>query len=209
MPRLPPVWKPHQAVVLGIDVAATSGWAIWKPGTLLVGTVHDRIGAEAVRCSVVESAIEEAQACGLGLIVVAEKWTAGSAVRDGRMNASTLLGLGGAWRDWQRVLVEYRVPRKRILRVNVKTWQGAMLKGLGARRSEQLKAAARLVVSSRFPALGKVDLTSDAYDAGCIALWASQSGEVGAALAASRAWPGRIRIRNPLSEDLAPVGQLR
>jgi hypothetical protein len=185
---LPPVWRPHQVVILGIDSAAQSGWGIWRPGSLRVGVIRDRVGAEAERCQVVEAAIAEARAHGLGLIVLGEKWTAGGAVRDGKMHASTLLGLGAAWRDWERVLRHYRVPRKRLLRVNVKTWQGAMLKGLGARTSAELKAAAKLVTRSRFPGLPD-GLAPDAYDAGCIVLWGGQSGEVGHALASSRLWP--------------------
>jgi hypothetical protein len=185
------VWKPLDVVVLGIDVGAQSGWGIWKPGTLLIGTIRDRVGAEAERIAVVESAIDEAQACDLNLVVVAEKWTAGGFGKDRRMSATTLMGLGGAWRDWQRVLKHFKVPQKRILRVNVRTWQGSLLSGLGARHSAALKSAAQAVVCSRFPSIATVPHEPDAYDAGCICLWGSQSGEVATAVANSRRWPGR------------------
>jgi len=188
-----PVWKPHSAVLLGVDTGAQSGWGIWTPKTLHIGTIFNRVGAEAERIQVVEAAIQIATAADLDLVVVAEKWTAGMGGKDRRMNAATLMGLGGAWRDWQPVLQHCRVPKKRIVRVNARTWQGKMLSGMGARTSEQLKRAAKLVVCSRFPKLAAAEHTPDAFDGGCICLWGSQSGEVGSALANSRRWPTRNR----------------
>lgn len=184
-----PVWKPLNVVVLGLDGGAQSGWGIWTPKTLHIGTIFNRVGAEEERVRVVQAAIQVAQSAELGLVVVAEKWTAGTWDKDRRMNAATLMGLGAAWRDWQRVLQHCKVPKKRIVRVNVRTWQGRLLSGLGARTSDQLKAAAKSVVQSRFPKLAKSEHTSDAFDAGCICLWGSQSGEVAAAMAGSRHWP--------------------
>ena len=196
---LRPVWQPHQVVILCLDGGAQSGWAIWTPTTLHLGTIFNRVGAEAERIAVVEAAIQIAQKLGLGLVVVGEKWTAGGWSKDRRMNASTLMGLGAAWRDWQRVLQHYRVPKKRILRVNVRTWQGKMLSGLGAKRSAELKAVARMVVCARYPKYANSDHTPDAFDAGCMCLWASQSGEVAAAIAGSRLWPSKTGTRELLT----------
>lgn len=191
-----PVWKPHNVVVLGLDCGAQSGWAIWTPKTFHIGTIFNRVGAEGERVAVVEAAIRVAETLGLGLVVVAEKWTAGMWGKDRRMNAATLMGLGAAWRDWQRVLQHCKVPKKRIVRVNVRTWQGRLLSGLGARTSEQLKAAAKRVVQGRYPKLAQGEYTFDAYDAGCISLWGSQSGEVATALASARQWPSKTGIRD-------------
>jgi len=187
-----PVWKPHRVVILCLDGGAQSGWSIWTPATLHIGTIFNRVGAEAERVAVVEAAIQVAQKLGLGLVVIGEKWTAGGFGKDRRMSAATLMGLGAAWRDWQRVLQHCRVPKKRILRVNVRTWQGKMLSGLGAKRSAELKAAARMVVCSRFPRHANSEHTPDAFDAGCMSLWASQSGEVASVIAGSRLWPVRL-----------------
>lgn len=193
----PAAWKPHSVVVLGLDGGKQSGWCIWTPTTFHIGTILNRVGAESERVAVVEAAIRVAEKLGLGLVVVAEKWTAGGWGKDRRMNAATLMGLGAAWRDWQRVLQHWKVPKKRIVRVNVRTWQGRLLSGLGARTSDQLKAAAKRVVHARYPRLATSDeYTSDAYDAGCIALWGSQSGEVATVIASARQWPGKSGIRD-------------
>lgn len=187
--------------MLAIDAGETSGWAMWKPGEFVykVGSLGGldrtplRLGTIRRfddRKLIVQWAVREAEASSLPLVVVGESWTAGSAQKDGRMHALTLLGLGAAWRDWENALHECRVPKNRVLRVNVQTWRAAMLKGLGARRSEQLKKAAEIVVRGRFPQLAKVSgLTSDAWEAACIALWASQSGEVGLRLSETKHWP--------------------
>jgi len=197
--RLPMSYTQHEAMILGIDPGAVAGWGIVGPRRFRYSagpdrsqnTVPARLGIatdEQNRSIIVQWAIAEARTYSLPLFVVGETWTFGDPRRDPKAKALMMMGLGAAWRDWDRELRRYRVPQNRILRVNTQRWRADVLKGCGAKTTDEWKLAAQRCVRGRFQDIGD-EYPHDAYEGLCIALWGSQSGEVGAKIESLPMWP--------------------
>ena len=163
MPR-PPSPKAWPCVVLAIDSAQVSGWALFVSGELITAGVckvdHD---------AVVSIAQAQATAHKLPLIVVAETWSPGF------KSHKTVLGMGAAWGIWTSALTRAKHPKRRIVKVLPATWRSAVLHR-GRRGRDLWKAAAQSYVKQRY----HVELSDDAAEAVCIGVWGMHAGEVGA-----------------------------
>lgn len=183
----PDSYTPHDCVILAIDPAADSGWAILPPpGSSIDPMSRHGEGGHAVA---VNLAREVSIRTKRPLIVVAETWTTGNREHDRRMKAAVLLGLGAAWQRWLDAFDKIDLPKSRIVRVNVATWRSKIVGGPMNRTSEEWKEAARQIATGRFPALDRASLAlaqpkldDNEADALCIALWARQAGVVGEAV---------------------------
>jgi hypothetical protein len=161
--KLPRAPSPFPVVILGIDPGQSSGFAISEAGKIrIAGTCSHDDGL--TMAGIVAEAHAMAADAGIPCVIVAEKWSAG-----GWLSTDTLLGLGASWGAWRSVLLDARVPKKRIVRVLPQTWRA----GLGLKRArdgddvESWKATTRRFVSE---ACG-LNLEHDASDAVGIALW--------------------------------------
>lgn len=167
---LPPVFEVARCVVLAIDPGREGGAAVWAPsGFALAERVKP--GGES---RIVESALRIAEAEELPLMVVGETWTFGGRGGDPRATGAMRAGLAARWGRWEGALLAAGVPARRVLRVNVRTWQARILGAPPHAKSEQRKAAAERVARD----VARLDVTGDAADAVCIALWAARAGEV-------------------------------
>lgn len=158
----------HRCVILAIDPGASSGWAIAVAGIpSRWGRAHthdDRYMACAV-------AMAEADRHHLPLLVVSEKWTAG-----GWMSASSMMGLGAAWGQWQAAIEEAGIRRSRVVRVYPQTWRAKVLRPRRGATSDQLKHLSATMASAW---TGEIIADHDVADALGILRWATWASEVG------------------------------
>lgn len=186
-PTPPDSYTPHDCVILAIDPAKDSGWAILPPPSSSIDAMSRH--GEGGHAVAVNLAREVCMRTRRPLIVVAETWTTGNREHDRRMKAAVLLGLGAAWQRWLAEFDRIGLPKSRVLRVNVATWRSKIIGGAMNRTSDEWKQAAKQVATGRFPALDRAslplfepELNDNEADALCIALWARQAGVVGEAL---------------------------
>ncbi len=161
---------PAKCVLLGVDPGESSGWAILCSDGIRIqylGSGHiEKTSVSADEISyAVGIAAEAARDRGLHLVAMGETWTFGGPAKE-RVGIRTLVGLGAAWERWRAPIANVTQANK-ILRVNSRTWQGAMLKGSGARTSDALKTASMLAARSRYPQVAAN--SPDESDAACIA----------------------------------------
>jgi hypothetical protein len=176
--RMPQAFKAHTCVLLSLDSAAKSGWALWLRGKLVdSGEVRTR------KVVVVKRAVELAQAEGLPVMVVREKWSPG-----GWKTYQTPIGLGAGWGEWRIALRAHGVPSTRVEEIFPATWKSAVLSGGNMTREESLAAAMRYV-EARFHIKAKPDQAV----AIVIGVWGIHSGEVGARLARYSQTPPKKR----------------
>lgn len=193
-----PFVGPLPAVVLALDPAAQSGYAIlagapphaagelpeFVPGPmsphelLALGelNVGTREGARRMR-EVVEEAAAIAEERGLPLVVAREDWAnAGSRGKGaGRERAQMFSGLGRSWGRWEFVIDEVAsVPKARRIPVDMGTWRAGILGRPYRRKSAVWKRAAQLYVRARWSHVPE-DVSSDAAEASCVGLWAMDS----------------------------------
>lgn len=165
--------RPHNCVLLAIDPAATSGYAVFAPaGPIESGTAKTIADLE----SVVALAQREAEAHELPLIVVGEEW-----VGVGKLTAKTVAGMGAAWGRWAAVLEQAEHPKRRTLRLSTGTWRKRAY-GKSRGKTEAFKAWAMAYVAARFRVRLKSDDEAEAVVIGDVAM---RSPEVAAVL------PGR------------------
>lgn len=125
-------------VVLGLDQAARSGWAI--------AVSHDHIASSgaastcAERFAVVQLSLELARQRGAGLVVYFEDH-ADIPARKGR-GTETVLGIGAARGRWEEQLEMNGSQRKRWHRVSPRDWRKAILSLPARAREKTCKAAA-------------------------------------------------------------------
>jgi hypothetical protein len=186
-PPAPDSYTPHDCVILAIDPAKDSGWAILPPPSSSIDPMSRH--GEGSHLVAVTLAKEVAVRTRRPLVVAAETWTTGDREQDRRMKAAVLLGLGAAWERWLAAFDKIGLPKSRIVRVNVATWRSKIIGGPMNRTSEEWKEAARQVATGRFPVLDRAShalfepkLDDNEADALCIALWARQAGPVGEAV---------------------------
>lgn len=171
-PRPYPVALP--CVILAIDPAALSGWAIFlegRPVTWGELAASNATGIDAVLLQ----ACELASRTKLPLVVLGEEWG-----RGGPLGMSQWQGLGGAWTAWKHGCDRARdkglpVVSSRVMRVLQRTWRSAFGLNLGR---ELVKAYAVRAAKSRVGVQLELD-QHDIAEALLIGLWGSKSGEVG------------------------------
>lgn len=183
--RVRPAPSPHpwRAVVLGVDAARSSGWAIMFGGALLQsGEANKDRDAELLRvCGV---AVMQAERRDVPCVMVLEKPP--NIIHSGAQ-ASTFLGLGAARQAWLSAWRTQGGVRRRVVSVIPARWRGAL--GI---RSRSSKGGLTVAQQERERALshvkacgqGLVELGGDEAAAICIAEWGSRAGEVGAVLPA-------------------------
>lgn len=171
-------------VILAVDPAATSGWA-------LVYASPSVPSAQVWQHGVAETWIHRSDACarahgvahalGRPLVVVAETWrvSGGKQGREGRAswNSATIAGLGTSWGLWLAELQRLDVPERRIVRVDTGTW-GQVVLGRSRMTTEQRHAASQL----RARAVLGHDVTPDEAAALCLGLWGLRSEKVAKAI---------------------------
>ena len=147
-------------IVIGIDQAATSGWAIARRADgaakiLESGTVRGALARRDV--------IARAVSLGEPLAAVYEAHTVGG----GRhWNPATILGMGDARGRWLEALELAGVPRRMCIGVTPYTWRSAMI-GRHRMKRHEMKAAAVLSCRGR----GVTVASDDEAEAVLIAMW--------------------------------------
>lgn len=178
----------NRCLVLGVDPAARSGWALRGPAAPLAGrkpspestgllahgtTTRSRKGARAT-VEAVRLASDLAHSFGVPLVVVGERWVGDWSAEHGGTNTRTIAGLGASWGRWEAVLDLEGVVRRRVLRVDQPEWRRAIHGAPARRRSESWKRAAIQWCRLRHG----VELDADTAEAVCIAEWAMLSPKV-------------------------------
>jgi hypothetical protein len=165
-----PAPKPWLAVVLGVDTAARSGWAVSVSGRLVESGEVDTLAEVEVE-RVVRSALTHGAAGGLPVVLVLE------APYGGRVEIIAALGV--ARERWLRAWRAVGQSPRRVVRVQPSTWRAAVLGqcAIGKRRDE-VRALEQQVAAWLF---GR-ELGADEAPACLIARWGSQAGVVGKAI---------------------------
>lgn len=171
-PKPAPCWEPNRGVVLGIDPAATSGWAVLAPPAAQGSVLHGIAKTHDERVHAIAVAQEVARRLSLPLVVVGEKWSQG-----GVMGHAQLAGLNAAWGRWEVALDFAGVTKARRLRTYVQTWHPAVL-GKGHGRAPNWKAICVAWVRATYG----IEVGPDEADAIAIARWGQYAGEVAALL---------------------------
>lgn len=166
---------PLDAVLLAVDSARKSGWALYSRGQLIrFGECSSRLPHE--RAEVVAEALRFAHALELPVALVLEVPFGGP--------LKTLLSLAESAALWRDTWVSYEQQPRRVLEVLATEWRERMF-GPGklprdaARRFEAL-AAARIVQQS--PQQNPPELGGDSAAAVCLGYVARSSGALQAAL---------------------------
>lgn len=178
---------PWRAVVLGVDAAKRSGWAIMSAGVLLEsGEANKDRDAELLRvCGV---ALMHAEKRCVPCVLVLERPP--NRVHPGRQ-ASVLIGLGAARQAWEMAWRTQGGVRRRVVHVLPVTWRGALgivnqasKGGLSTAEHERERAyghTRKRALTAR-PAWITTEFGADEAAAICIAEWGSRAGETGAVL---------------------------
>lgn len=184
---LPRSFVPHACLVLAIDPGEQGGAAIHGRGAYH-GVFEVRPGDES---RIVECALRLATELRLPLVVVGETWTFGGRRADPRATGAMRARLSERWGMWLGALLAAGFPKRRIVRVNSRTWQARELGAGWGVKSDELKRRARAVAQRLTGNAGAWSMSDDAADAVCIAWWARTAGEVEAVLPKPRAPKGR------------------
>jgi hypothetical protein len=158
-------------VILAVDPAATSGWALLVGGSDPRG---HRVGIATEwqdRMAAAVDASHLASDLGPPLVVVAETWPG--------LRGTALAGLGAQWGKWLAELERLDVPDGRIVRVDTGTWRKTVL-GITRQSGEASKRAAMM----RAHAVLGHDVTADEAEALCIGLFGLRSEKVAKAIGA-------------------------
>lgn len=151
-------------VLLAVDPAATSGWALWTGQAWATGVATDW----RHRFCVARDAGHARALTGMPLVVVAETWPG--------LRGAALAGLGTQWGKWLAELERYELAPK-VVRADTGTWRKAVL-GITRQSGDASKRAAML----RARAVLGHDVTADEAEALCIGLWGLRSEKVAAAI---------------------------
>lgn len=185
--RSAPAPKPWLAVVLAVDCASRSGWAICVVGKLCASGELDTLNTPAIE-AVVAQALERAVTLGRPCVLVLEDIWGGS--------VSTIAGLGAARERWLAVwrALAGKVGHKgKVVRVPVSTWRAAILgEGYGSAERDQ----ARPVEQSMARGIKGSAVGPDEAPAICLGRYGAQAGDVGKVIgerarkASLAAWTG-------------------
>jgi hypothetical protein len=153
----------QHCLVLGIDPAQTSGWALLCQGKLVQSgsVVNAHLRSEVIRLAKHNEVLS-----GLSLVIVMEDWTAG-----GWPGHKQMFGMGAARGRWLEQIELAGIPSRRVISVYPQTWRAAIFGTGGSKiKGPQYKAMAVAHARSYF-GMGR-DPSDDEADALCIARWA-------------------------------------
>jgi len=167
-----PAPKPWACVVLGVDTAARSGWAIAVSGKRVDSGEVDTLNTPDIE-RVVRWAIELGRVGGLRVVLVLEAPWGGS--------VAVVAALGVARERWERAWRDAGQTVRRVVRVNPSTWRAAVLGRQAIGLEREAVRALEQRVAAWLVGPGRV-LGPDESAAVLIAAWGAQAGEVGRAI---------------------------
>jgi hypothetical protein len=180
VPGSPLAWP---CVVVGVDTANRSGYAVRVAGRLVesgeIQTDRDRVVIRRVIADAVERArrldCREPLTLDFRVVLVLEKAWGG--------DTRTVLGLGAARERWVDAWVRMGQPLQRIVDVYPSTWRARVL-GIGSVRvpRDVVRATEMHVALAEMAKLGVDELGPDEAAAILIARWGARAGEVGKVL---------------------------
>jgi len=159
--------KPHNCIILAIDPAETSGWAIFEDGQLrLCGRC--RSPSDQLN-SIVLRAVEISQIAGRTLVVVGEKWA-----------PYVTANLAPYWKPWDWALHDLKRdmkirPAPKVVRVNVSTWRAKIYGGKVGRNVSKTMACE---CARQWYGLNISEEEHDMAEACMIGRWATLAPEV-------------------------------
>jgi hypothetical protein len=153
-------------VILGIDPARSSGWALWASGHIDAFGVcgHARDRQDAVRL-----AQHAAADLDYPLVIVYERHTVGGGAR---WNPETMMGMGEARGRWLEQLELAGVKRSHVIGVTPGTWRRA---ALGASTGRMQRDGLKALAVQSCKARGYPVTNDDEAEAILIALWGAQA----------------------------------
>lgn len=176
----------RNAVILAVDPAATSGWAIFDCGLYYASGVAATAFERGAALELLNDVAPHRRRVPANLLVVVEDWRIGRRPRrkgdgtdSGNWSPTTLVRMGESRGRWLERAASAGIPEAQIVHVEPPTWR-AVLAGMPRRSGEQAKASAVQLVRMRFS--NQVEDENEA-EAVCIALWAQHAPEVSQALA--------------------------
>jgi hypothetical protein len=187
-PRVKPVAAamPWHCVVLAVDTATRSGWAIRVAGRAAEFGEADTLDSESLAV-IVRWAMRTASRVKLPLVLVLE------APWGGQM--PVLMALGAARERWLHVWRAEQQPMSRVVSVVPSTWRSPVLgRGFARLPREEVRPHEQFVASAM---VGET-VRPDEAAAICISRWAERAAKVGkvigkhAAAASQRTWTGRV-----------------
>jgi hypothetical protein len=177
-PKPPTSHYAHRAVILAIDTAKQSGWAIFTPGQYAESgeaNIEDRVELERITARAMKIAL----ACDMPCILVLEKpWRSGF--------ASTYTGLGAARFAWMQAWKAAGFTERRVVRVHPQTWRSKVL-GRSRRNESEPKDAIAILEQRYAKATAGRDVGPDEAAAIGLGVYATRAGEVVAKLPKSAA----------------------
>lgn len=199
-PRLPPSVKPHECVILAVDPAENSGWAIWDSGLLCEWGEADVFGEGPA--GVIDRALKLAADAGVKCVLVVER-PFSRRIGSGGFDTTNVGAADKVWRE--------RAKRagfsKRIVRVYPATWRARVLgapwhmaKRADVRRREQ-EIAPLVVREHGFDEANPPG--PDACPAILIGKWGVHAGEVGAVLSSGAPRGKKLRALAELDAPFA------
>lgn len=166
-------------VVLAVDTAARSGWAVAAGDKLLAFGEADTLDAAALADIVgwaLRQAARRSQHC---VLVLEEPWGG---------TLSTVVALGQARERWQNAWRAAWQPKQRCVCVKPQVWRGPVLGRYYVRAPrEETREQEQLVAA----AIAGEPTRADESPAICIARWAAHAGKVGRAIGKRAAGSGR------------------
>lgn len=183
-----PVMLAWRCVVLAVDTARVSGWAIRASGHLLSSGEVDTLEHGDV-AEIIELAEQSASVRKLPLVLVLEKPWGGM--------MSTIVALGMARERWLQPWRAAGLPRKRVVSVMPASWRARVLgRGYARATREQVRDAEAAAARTLETKSSWGELGADECAAILISRWATYAPQVGAVL------PAAVR------ELSRPTGQL-
>ncbi len=168
--RTAPAPKPWECVVLAVDTARQSGWALYVVGKYEQSGEIDTLDATGVEL-VVSIALERAMALGKPLVMALE-------FRYGGRQWVTA-GLAVACERWRAAWRKAGISERRALKVGPSTWRAAVL---GSPWAHARREGVRSVEQAVAAGLARRAVGPDEAAAVCIGHWASHAPEVGKAI---------------------------
>jgi hypothetical protein len=174
--RLPQAEDFLDCVVLGLDTATCSGWAIRDRGKLIVYGEHNLyteiglIETEKVIAECIASSYHDRPTRARPIVVVSERSWGGHMGR----------GETKAFGYWLHALLSQRIPYRRIVQAYPSQWRAVVLPkgGATAEREDVRRAEQALAIElTNDPNIG-----GDASAAVLISLWGAKAGEIKAVI---------------------------
>lgn len=176
-PKLPAYRYELPCVIVAVDQARRSGWAVFVEGKPVRWGEVDAADVPAIE-AILTAACEQATKYKLPVVVLGEEH--GQHSFKGRAKA----GLGAAWGSWSYACERLNgrglpIVMTRVMKVNTKVWRARF--GMAALRKEHTKAYAVRRVAEEL----RIELPENQHDAAealLIGLWGARAHVVGAKL---------------------------